>query len=335
MLNESAFYFPLKNGRYEVNPGLHPFGTDFGNGEQDKLVFQFDRDFARYRQSKIEARQERLSKYYLTSGLSPESIRGVVKFILHRLVEEWPLLFSLANDGKRLVLRAELTKEELIFNENYDLVSQLSDLDTPYADAFDALTMQIQEDLAIWCLDKEQEKEWLGACHVFSPNHWNPEEKIGKTFAEAHIPVAHIERINKVSMAIVDAIVNKGPYVRFAWGVATDNRLNHHPVPPQSLTDDTWTGRRFTLENPELFLRVERQTLWPFPKEGASLFAIRTYFVKAQTFLGKPEFLDPLISAIETMTPEARKYKGLTETASDIVQWLKSAEAPCLAQSFS
>lgn len=31
-------YFPLATGRYEVKPGLMPFGTDFGNGVLDQQV---------------------------------------------------------------------------------------------------------------------------------------------------------------------------------------------------------------------------------------------------------------------------------------------------------
>jgi hypothetical protein len=42
----AARYFPPSSGKYEVKPGLVPLGTDFGNGEADKLTFQFDAGFA-------------------------------------------------------------------------------------------------------------------------------------------------------------------------------------------------------------------------------------------------------------------------------------------------
>jgi hypothetical protein len=37
--NDSAYYFPLVHGRYEVKPRLVTFGTDFGNEAADRQVF--------------------------------------------------------------------------------------------------------------------------------------------------------------------------------------------------------------------------------------------------------------------------------------------------------
>jgi hypothetical protein len=59
-----ARYFPIESGRYEVKPGLFKFGTDFGNGDADRQVFQIDDQFPRYHAVKLAARQEQLSKYY-------------------------------------------------------------------------------------------------------------------------------------------------------------------------------------------------------------------------------------------------------------------------------
>lgn len=69
--NDSAYYFPLAHGRYEVKPGLVTFDTDFGNEATDQQVFQFDSSFTHYRQMKLAARAEQLSKYYQTHKLIP------------------------------------------------------------------------------------------------------------------------------------------------------------------------------------------------------------------------------------------------------------------------
>ena len=66
-----ARYFPLESGRYEVKPGLFKFGTDFGNGDADRQVFQIDDEFPRYQAAKMAARQERLSKYFQTHDYRP------------------------------------------------------------------------------------------------------------------------------------------------------------------------------------------------------------------------------------------------------------------------
>ena len=33
-----ADYFPPASGRYQVRPGLHTLGTDFGNGPADRSI---------------------------------------------------------------------------------------------------------------------------------------------------------------------------------------------------------------------------------------------------------------------------------------------------------
>jgi len=250
MMKKQAFYFPLSNGVYEVGPGLHPFGADFGNGRADQCLFQIDETFEKYHQAKIHARTGDLKKYYLSDGMASPRINA---FILERLLSEWPEYFSISDlQENDRILFCHLTGDRLIFDGKMNLIGQETKTRPPYVDAFDALTSQVQEDLTVWRLDRTANREWL-------------------SFAEVHTPVADFEKMRKASRAIVEAIVTKGPYVRFVWGVATDHRLNHHPVAS--------TGRQFSPVRPVLYLRVERQTLWPFPDESASLFSIRTYFV--------------------------------------------------------
>ncbi|MEP1059328.1 MULTISPECIES: hypothetical protein [Cyanophyceae] len=84
--NDSAYYFPLAHGRYEVKPGLVTFGTDFGNEAADRQVFQFDSSFAHHRQMKRQARAEQLSKYYQTHNYTDAVASAIARFIVHRLV---------------------------------------------------------------------------------------------------------------------------------------------------------------------------------------------------------------------------------------------------------
>jgi hypothetical protein len=111
-------------------------------------------------------------------------------------------------------------------------------------------------------------------------------------------------------------MVFKGPFVRFAWGVATDAELNHHPR-------NEFKGREFDPQNPELYLRIERQTITSFPFAGGALFTIRTYLLNCATEISPTE-RTALVSAIESMTPESLAYKGLERTREEIVRWLAS-----------
>ena len=276
-----ARYFPLESGRYEVKPGLFKFGTDFSNGDTDKQVFQIDNQFSRYHDAKMEARHERLSKYFLTYDYRPDTVERVARFIAEHLgVAE-------------------------------------SDLD--------ALACQIQEDLAV--IQRDGNRHWLAAIHLCFPNHWAAEDKIGKTFAEIHAPVAGIEPINRQSDKLVDVMINAaGGLVRFVWGIATDDRLNHHPEPPPGFSHEEWRGRQFDPLQPLAFLRIERQTIWGFPEVEASLFTIRTYFEDLAVLKrDEPAKCAKVVSAIESMTPASLEYKGLSQSRDALLAWLRSS----------
>ncbi|MFQ5756603.1 MAG: DUF3445 domain-containing protein [Acidiferrobacterales bacterium] len=321
---QTASYFPLCSGRYEVNPGLFPFGTDFGNAAADEKIFQIDTEFARYRTAKLRARSERLSKYYCLHHYTSAVARKITDFIARRLAREYPLWFTLTDDvAGRTDFYCALTHERLVF----DAGMTLSDIQFEnqrvvplYASALDALCCQIQEDVAVI---SRTGSNWLSAIHLCYPNHWAAEHKIGKDFASIHEPVPGFGKINAKAIALVDAMINKGPYVRFAWGLSTDARLNHHPVPPPGIPLGHWQGRHFRKDESKLFLRVERQTIWGFPEVSAALFTIRTYITDCRSCKTSSDKLIKLESAIESMTTESLTYKGLVSAKADILSWLR------------
>jgi hypothetical protein len=106
-----------------------------------------------------------------------------------------------------------------------------------YVSLFDALCCQVQEDIAVCQLNRNE--DWLAAIHLCAPNHWAPQDKIGKPFNKVHAPVADMEKINASYRKMFDSLVHKGPFTRFAWGIATDTRLNHHPVAPPGADEAT------------------------------------------------------------------------------------------------
>jgi hypothetical protein len=321
----AAVYFPLMNGRYEVKPGMLPFGYDLGNGQADKRIFQIDDNFQNYRQAKLLARRERLSKYYQTCNYSKAVAGAIARLIIQRLIYEHPQNFEFQQTANTCKFQSHLTQETLYFNSNWEL-ERVSAQDNPvlpaYISTLDALAAQIQEDLTVICRCADG-SNWLSAVHLCYPNHWSAEEKIGTDFAAIHAPVAGMEKINRRADAIVNTMIAKEPTVRFAWGLSTDTRLNHHPEPPPHVSASQWQGRKFDLKSPRLYLRIERQVIWGLPEYDTALFTIRTYFRDCSVIKQDSVLRSRLYAAIESMTAESLIYKGLAESRDSILQWLR------------
>ncbi len=320
-------YFPIDRGLYEIGPGFRPLGHDFGNGKMDSLVFQFDREFPRFQQEKQAARKENLTKYFGVSRLAPDVLAQTVDFFLEKLPKDHPEFFQLnEKDGVR-TLHCKLTNEILNFDSSGNLVTASGGKATPpYSHAIDALVNQIQEDFAI--VSTKENENWLSAMHVCGPSHWDPREKLGKDFLAVHAPIPGFDKVGRAHLQIVDAMVNKGPFVRFVWSFVTDTRLNHHPEAPVGEDAALWKGRSFS-ENADgsapFHLRVERQLTFGLPRSKASLFFIRLSFIDGNILKANERWNSQLVSALQSMTPESRVYKGVSGCFDELVSWLQNA----------
>lgn len=321
-LPRAARYFPLEKGLYEVAPGLRSLGFDFGNGAADARLFQFDTDFPLYRENKIACRRERLGKYVCEAEFSEEKSEAVCRLIAGRLAEEYPGFF--AWDGH--VFRSSLTGESFSFDVRMRLLDCEPTASPPYASAFDALCSLLQEDIAV-VSRRADKSDWLSALHLCAPSHWAAEDKIGKDFVFVHNPVPHIEKINKAAQGIVEAMIHKGPYVRFVWSFVTDQRLNHHPEPAPGWDAGEWKGRSFARVEGRapVHLRVERQTIFGLPAVESSLFGIRVSFIDGNAIWENPRENRLLRSALMSMSPESRVYKGVAHCFDEVIGWLDSA----------
>jgi len=316
-----ARYFPIRSGRYDVAPALRPFGTPFGNAAADEHAFQLDNEFPRYRANKLECRLERPGKHVATGDLEPRVATAVVGHFIERLVTEHPTCFQrnfTADGGCRL--ECELTGDRLAFDAQMRLLGTVSELS--YYDALDALVCQVQEDLAIVCQAPDG-TDRLAAYHICAPSHWCPEAKYGRGFAAIHAPVPGIEVVNRVAGSMVEAMIHRGPFVRFVWGIDTDRRLNRHPEAPQGMAEADWTSPPFDVEStaPVIF-RVERQVTWGLPDASAALFLIRPYLTEGTLVRADAQQRHSLCSALRGMSPESREYKGISDYTDALLRWL-------------
>lgn len=265
-----AEYHPYKDG-YKVTPGLRPLSHDFGNGDVDQKFFQIDENYYDY----IAEKRKRLKGYAcIASNTRQDSNAWSWQTRDH--IHNW--------------MATKLKEEHPDFEPQETL---------------DGLVLQIQEDIAIHCVDGDV--DWLAYAHICMPSGWNPVEKVGKSFRGVHKPIPGM--LLDRSEVFAGAMAAKGPFVRFVWGLTFEDRLSMHPDLPR---------KRFDPKNPEIYVRVERQVTQPFPEQKAFLFLIRLYLIPFEKIV-----IPLLISALETMTKEQLEYKGFAKDYRQLMKFLK------------
>ena len=305
-------------------PSLHQLSTDFGNGERDTHLFQFDEQFSRFRENKLRCRAERFAKYVCAANLPGDTQEAAVRVLSERLVREHPDWFAWIGETHQ-TLQCRLTAEQLHFDGQMrlEVTSKRSPVVPAYADSLDALCCQFPEDLAIISRDPTTGGDRLTFLHLCAPSHWAGEEKIGRSWRETHASVPGMKQSRDAAGAIVRMMIERPPTVRFTWGIEFDDRLNHHPEPPPMISPVDWNHRGRRLTDPELFyLRVERQVIWGLPDVNAALFAIRVYHTPGSAICADADKREALSCALRSMSAESRCYKGLENCLGDVLDCL-------------
>ena len=142
------------------------------------------------------------------------------------------------------------------------------------------------------------------AASLCFPAHWVLAEKIGKPLAAIHEPVPHYdERL----AGPVDRFFNKmtiGPIsARMNWSLQVGSDLfTPHRAQRQAAAGD--------LDNHQLCLRLENQTLRKLPQTGFVLFTIRTHIEPVSRWKHTPNAIDDLLKMLNDMSVESQSYKG-------------------------
>jgi len=151
-----------------------------------------------------------------------------------------------------------------------------------------------QEDFVVFAPDVKGRLS-IQMASVCFPSGWNPTEKVNKTFAEIHEPVADNEMIMKAADHIATMITQKGPFIRSVWTVTNSADLNRHPSNKKPWTDEK-------LEN--MWYRAERQVTVPLG--DTALFFIRTYTVPLLSV-----DIEKIRQSVYSMSNEILGYKDL------------------------
>jgi hypothetical protein len=169
-------------------------------------------------------------------------------------------------------------------------------------DDYFSIAKKLNEDFLIHRIHKD--KDFLSSAHVVFASHWNPKDKIGKSFDEIHSPVP----MNlKNSKKLVEAMIYGGNFERFVWSVVYEKKYNFHP---------SLESKKFDIKNPEVYIKIERQVTVGFPENDFCLFILRQYLIEEKDIDKKS-----LKIAIENMTNEQKKYKSL-EDCENLLKYL-------------
>lgn len=326
----SIFYRPFLSGTYSVAAGLFKLGTQpipwREDGASEGHIFALDDDYERFIASKAASHARALHEYAGEAGLTPDLREQVLTFMAEKLAAE--SAGRMTWDGRTFKNTALGWQADLELR--WGGLENLQRFEAPLAHlcanlspihALDFLGLNAQEDFSI--ISRTAQSDFLAALHVLSPQHWNPLDKLGRDFVAVHEPVAGIEPVSRTAPRLVDAVIMRGPFVRFAWGVSMGNRLDHHPNAPA----DEDRSEATTFEPDGAYLRVERQTLTGFPAANGALFTIRPYIYPLREAVKTPEYARALAAALRTMTPAQVSYKGLVVLMPALLAWLDEVAA--------
>ncbi len=307
LLPEPAIYFPISDDRYSTRAGLTKFGYDFGNQQHDQHLFQFDKQFTHYRQNKLSIRKNSLQDYMCADTVDLTTISSAAQFILQHLCHEHPNYFSLEKSSQGSVLNCLLTDEQLHIDDNGHLLKKNQ---SQYKNLFDALALQLQEDICV--MQIKDPNATMIAAHLCAPNHWSARDKLNMDMSMLHQHVPNFHEENRQPNQLITGLYNKTQaYVRFAWGLNNQANLNQHPNHQQFNTVQA---------DNNLWMRIERQVIWPIPHTNLLLFSIRTYFRDVATL--KEKQLISLKNAVNSMSDDILKYKNINK--EDVIRKLKN-----------
>ena len=162
---------------------------------------------------------------------------------------------------------------------------------------------------------------WLA---VALPSMWAPEEKIGRSFAEAHAPVADNRLIVNAAPQLVKLVTGADRWERFVWTLSAHPRLHAHP---QRVDPARWTPG---LSDDELaaqtWWRTERQTFIPVPstpgRAPQAVFTILVNVTPLAKAFSSAQQAGLVHDALASMSDAVLAYRGLTQAQAPLLRWL-------------
>ena len=206
---------------------------------------------------------------------------------------------ELDNLGKNIYFETSTATEEKLvektaaklglFNErdNYQVFTECNDIKQ--------LGLAIEDDVVI------MHKGKLEACFVAFPSSWNAGEKMGKSLAELHEPIADNEALVRASDGIMRAMTSGQSYHRYTWGISSLDGYSNHPLYDKPDFD--------SLDN--LTFRVEHERTVTITEGTTAVFLIHVDIYPLKGVL-KTDF-GLIKESIDSMSKSVLQYKNLVK----------------------
>ena len=176
-----------------------------------------------------------------------------------------------------------------LFNEydNYQVLTECNDIKQ--------LGLAIEDDVVI------MHKGKLEACFVAFPSSWNAGEKVGKTLAELHEPIADNEALVRASDGIMRAMTSGQSYHRYTWGISSLDGYSNHPLYEKPEFDSL----------DDLTFRVEHERTMTVTEGTTAVFLIHVDTYPLEEVL-KTDF-GLIKESIDSMSESVLEYKNLVK----------------------
>ena len=182
------------------------------------------------------------------------------------------------------------------------------------------LALCFVEDLAI--VDTaDTSVPWMA---VALPSRWAPEDKVGRSFAQVHAPVADAELLRRAGPALARLVGGPERWERFVWTVTDTPRLHTHP---RRVAPERWAHDPQAKGLPRAWFRSERQSFIPVPAAGQSVFTIEVDVRPLPEVVDSAERARRLAGAVASMSPAVLDYRGLSPVREPLLHWLAERAA--------
>jgi dimethylamine monooxygenase subunit A len=325
----------MNEARFDIKADLFPLGTVI-NGKLEQKHFEQDNQLEYFLTERLKLFETQLEMRRLIHTDDESGLAESLHRVFGLYAKDHPELIHLEPDGielKYLGLRLQCSSsatriepviERLAPTELGERIASWLERQNGVARLLDALALSCQEDIVI--MRGVAETAHAEALSVSFPSGWDPREKLAENFERIHEPIADNARLLKASANTMKALLTKGPFIRFSWGLTINPSLDNNPRSPKPEPLQAW------LENPsELvkhsYLRMERQTTYPMPDLERGLFSIRVYVIPLLERLERdPSLRSRLAKFVASVKPEVLAYKGQAKITPGILQWLSEEQ---------
>jgi Protein of unknown function (DUF3445) len=325
----------MNEARFDIKADLFPLGTVI-NGKLEQKHFEQDNQLEYFLSERLNLFETQLENRRLIHTDDKSGLAESLHRVFGLYAKDHPELIHLEPDGIELkylglrlrcssaATRIEPMIERLAPTTLGERIASWLELQNGVARLLDALALSCQEDIVI--MRGIAETAHAEALSVSFPSGWDPREKLAENFERIHEPIADNTRLLKASGNTMKALLTKGPFIRFSWGLTINPSLDNHPHSPKPEALQSWLENRNELVK-HSYLRMERQTTFPMPDLERGLFSIRIYVTPLLERLERDLSLRlRLAKLVASVKPEVLAYKGQAKITPGILQWLQSEE---------